>query len=71
VSAAGPEDFRGAASRACDRLIRQLTRHRERYLRAWIAATGLDPRECELVEEHVVEEGVVKVVLYARPRMRL
>lgn len=33
------------------RLRRGLLRHRERYVRAWIAVTGLDPRDCELVEQ--------------------
>jgi len=39
--------IRGWVERHCKRL----SRHKERYVRAWIAATGLHPTECELVEE--------------------
>jgi hypothetical protein len=31
------------------RILRSLARHRERYVRAWIAATGMHPTECVLV----------------------
>lgn len=30
---------------------RRLMRHRERYVKAWLAETGLLPSECEIVEE--------------------
>lgn len=32
------------------RIMNRLMRHRERYLRAFIAATGLHPSECEIQE---------------------
>jgi len=41
-----------------DRLLRSLMRHRERYLRAWIAETGAPPSECVLEERLVVEADV-------------
>jgi len=37
---------------------------REKYLRAWIAETGLLPSECELVEERHKD----KIVIYMRKR---
>ncbi len=41
-----------------DRLIRSLMRHRDRYLRAWIAETGALPSECMLEERLVVDADV-------------
>jgi predicted urease superfamily metal-dependent hydrolase len=32
--------------------LRFVMRHRERYVKAWIAATGLHPTECKMVELH-------------------
>ena len=43
--------FGDSISASSARIIRNLMRHRERYLKAWIALTGLSPDECELVEE--------------------
>lgn len=37
--------------------------HRDAYLKAWIAATGLDPRECVLVEER---DGMGGMKMYAK-----
>ena len=53
-----------------DRVLRSLMRHRERYLRAWIAATGLHPLEAELVEELYPpsSDGVIRTRVYVRRR---
>lgn len=32
--------------------LHRLMRHRERYVRAWVAATGVHPADAELIEEH-------------------
>ena len=36
------------------RMVSRLLRHRERYVKAWIAATGLHPEECILEEKQFV-----------------
>lgn len=49
--------------------MRGLMRHRERYIRAWIAVTGIHPAECEWVEEvQPLADGVVRTVCYVRKR---
>ena len=55
------DDLHRAIHDAADRLLRRLTRHRDRYVRAWIAATGLHPRECQIVERHT-STGIVVTV---------
>jgi len=57
--------------RAGERLYARVMRHRERYLRAWIAATGLRPEECELVEVGPVvgPDNVAAVRVYVRKRV--
>lgn len=49
---------------------RAVMRHRERYLRAWVAATGLSPLEAELIEEvyPIGEDGVIRTRVYIKPR---
>jgi len=37
---------------ALERRVAGVMRHRERYVKAWIAQTGLKPSEAEIVEEH-------------------
>jgi len=58
--------FLKKAARAHDRLMR----HRHRYIRAWIAATGLHPEECVLVESvHPMDaNGVVVTEMRVRRR---
>ena len=55
---------------AANRLHARVMRHRERYLRAWIAATGLHPEECELVEVGplVGPDNVAAVRVYVQRR---
>lgn len=48
-----------------DRVLRALMRHRERYLRAWVARTGIDPRDAELVED-LREPGVTVITVRVR-----
>jgi hypothetical protein len=43
-------NFGERIAKLAERRLRLLARHRERYLTAWIAATGLHPTECVLVE---------------------
>jgi len=58
--------------RELESVYRRVIRHRERYLKAWIAATGLHPLECEIVEEHFSDlaDGKVGVRVYCRRRSR-
>lgn len=55
---------------AANRQTRRLLRHRERYVKAWIAATGLRPMECELVEERypIGPDNVMRTVVRAQRR---
>ena len=47
---------------ASDNLFRRLMRHRDRYVKAWIAATGLRPEESVLVEKRMPNGDVVVTV---------
>lgn len=49
----------------CDRMVRRLMRHRERYLRAWVAATGIHPTEA-MLEERMLPGGVTQIVVRRR-----
>jgi hypothetical protein len=55
-----------------DRVARRVMRHRERYIKAWIAATGLHPTECEVIEEvfPMSADGVIRTRVYCRARSR-
>jgi hypothetical protein len=48
-------------------LLRGIARHRERYIRAWVAATGLRPDECRLVERVDIEDGKIRTVIHVEP----
>lgn len=52
------------------RKMRFLARHRERYVRAWIAATGMRPEDCMLVEEQLPMDtsGAIRMNVYIVPR---
>lgn len=45
-----------------DRMLRFLMRHRERYLKAWIAQTGILPTDAALVEREVWDRETVTMV---------
>jgi hypothetical protein len=51
--------------RLVDEGLKRLRRHRERYVRAWVAATGVHPADAELVEEHR-SDGVTVVTVRRR-----
>jgi hypothetical protein len=53
-----------------DRMTRRVMRHRERYIRAWVASTGLRPEESELIEETYPMDanGVFRIVVRVQPR---
>jgi hypothetical protein len=53
---------------AAEQQAREILAHREKYLKAWIAETGLMPSECELVEE-LHHDGTRRV--YVRRRTPL
>lgn len=53
--------FMVSMSERVAKLMRQLMRHRERYVKAWVAATGLHPTECQLVEQVSAIDGSVTV----------
>jgi hypothetical protein len=53
---------------AAQQQAREILAHREKYLKAWIAETGLMPSECELVEE-IQHDGNRRV--YVRRRTTL
>ena len=68
-----PTAFQKALSDLADKRARFLLRHRERFLKAWMAATGVDPREAVLVEETAwvtTEAGgqAVQVRAWVEPR---
>lgn len=46
----GVIDFRAAAFESAQRLYRSLTRHRERYLRAYCAQYGISPDQLDQYE---------------------
>jgi hypothetical protein len=64
--------FGAALRQAAASMFRRVIRHRERYIRAWIAATGIRPEECELVEEvyPVGVDGVARTVVRVQRRTR-
>lgn len=52
---------------AVDEQLRRLMRKRERYVKAWIAATGFHPTDCELVETvRTTATGIETVVSIRR-----
>lgn len=53
-----------------DRLLRNLYRHKERYVRAWIAATGADPRHAVLQYWYDAGKQCVQVVYKADSDLR-
>ena len=56
---------------AAARLSRNLERHQERYIRAWVAATGIRPEDAELVQwTECDESGVVRTVTQVRRKTR-
>ncbi len=64
--------FRDELLRRAGHLVKSLTRHRERYIRAWTAVYGLHPADCELVEERhpMTGDGIIRTIVYARKRSR-
>jgi branched-subunit amino acid aminotransferase/4-amino-4-deoxychorismate lyase len=48
--------------------MRRLMRHRERYVKAWIAETGFKPSECEIVEESTSTPSGFQSVIRVRRR---
>lgn len=57
--------FARAIQEAANKKLRFVMKHRDRYLKAWIAATGLDPRECKMVERHfTMPDGSMKIKLW-------
>ena len=65
------DSFATEVTRLVNKRLRFLMRHRERYVKAWIAATGIDPRECELVEQQTMEGEVRVWIRRRRPEMEL
>lgn len=53
-------------SRLAEARLTQIVMHREAYLSAWIAETGLKPSECELVEDR---NDPMRVVVSVRRRL--
>ena len=60
------EVWRAAIQQKAERIMRSLNRHRERYLRAWVAATGIDPRDAILVERHY-PDGTITISVERKP----
>lgn len=53
-----------AALRAkAERMTRSLMRHRDRYLKAWLACTGLNPTDAVMVERQSFDRDTGSVVL--------
>jgi len=51
-----------------ERILRALLRHRERYVRAWIAATGFHPTECVLVTWTEMRGDSIVTITSVEPR---
>jgi hypothetical protein len=57
---------------AASAMFARVMKHRERYIRAWIASTGVHPEECVLEERHLPgPEMIVNTELTIRPRFPL
>jgi hypothetical protein len=50
--------------------LARLRRHRERYIRAWVAATGVHPTEAELVETTEHTATGVQTTIRVRRRVQ-
>ncbi len=50
-----PDSFYDEISKSADRLFRDVIAHREKYLKAWVAETGIMPSEAVLIERKVVD----------------
>lgn len=50
------------------RSVAEVMAHRERYVKAWVAETGLLPSECEMVEEQHYGEDRVTTTITVRRR---
>ena len=46
-----------------ERMTRSLMRHRDRYLKAWLACTGLSPTDAVMVERQSFDRDTGSVVL--------
>lgn len=55
---------------AVRRVIRRIERHKERYLRAWVAATGCDPQQAVLMHWYDGDKQCVRVVHKADSDLR-
>lgn len=58
------EQMRKAALELWDRIMK----NREAYVEAWVAATGLHPTECEIIEEHTHGPNGLTVRVYCRKK---
>lgn len=52
---------------AAGRLLRRLNRHQERYIRAWIAATGIHPTKAKLVQRALPGDGLLNFEITIEP----
>jgi hypothetical protein len=58
-----PPPFQRITEEHVRKLWGLLAKHRERYVRAWVAATGIDPRDAVLVEQQHADGSVsIRVV---------
>lgn len=57
-----PAEMIEALRQKSARMLRALMRHRERYLKAWIAQTGILPADAVLVEREVWDRETVTMV---------
>lgn len=55
-----PSEFQATLIQAAESLYQFVLKHRERYLTAWIAETGLRPTQATMVEEHSVEGDTLR-----------
>ena len=61
-------EFGESFNERASKLRRLLMKHRERYVRAFMAETGLKPSECELVEQHLGDGSGAIVRVRARTK---
>lgn len=57
------ENALAALHAKAERMTRSLMRHRDRYLKAWLACTGLSPTDAVMVERQSFDRDTGSVVL--------
>ena len=54
-------DYHDIVREAVAKKMLDIAAYREKYIEAWIAATGLHPTECELIQQELPALGVTRI----------